>query len=529
MKEKNKKSSVWFLIFTLGFLAGFAVLNFRVLSAPAKSLMNGKIGVTEFIEQVQEAYPKSFRGKSKFIELNGLYGRIMGRRVYNNVVLLKNGMLSERLGERDMKQSADVLADFDSYLKEKGIPFCFIQAPHKTDLAGELYPGGVNAFANENADELLSLLGEQEVQYLDLRPLLVRTPEDVEKWFYKTDHHWTPAAALTALKPITEQMETIFDRQLDLTYTDPAYWEEHRLENWFLGSQGKRVGTQFAGTDDLIWYTPFFDTNMSCAVPKHRSLYKGNFVDSNIREQYINDRDYYGKNAYCVYIGGDYPLVQHRNANAPNNLRVLIIKDSFVLPVQAFFSTLFTEVDVIDPRHFTQSTIAEYVDFFQPDCVLMLVNPSISYSKTYAKLDPTTAREREEYRWQEEQVIIPARIEVSPKDNSNNYSVVTSTPKLEPEKRYIFRFDDVRFTQGESAGLAISLYDATKKEHIMSGVFDIAYCRTHNGFEWVFDVPDRPGSELQLIVYAGLSGETSGNGVVYEEVSLHVLNEIGWG
>ena len=521
-------SALLFTVLTLGMIAVFTVLNLHLAGEPLGSLTAGSIPFSSFVKKVQKAYPEDFSGKTGFLEINGLYARVTGRRVYNQVVLLKNGMLSRTQDEQDEVSLATLTWEFSQYLLEKDIPFLFVRAPAKVDLAGELFPDGVETYQNVCSDDLLAMLTYCGIQTLDLRPLVAATPEDVERYFYRTDHHWSPDGALVSVQPIAEAMEALLGEDLDLTYADPSLWEKHTVEDWFLGMHGRRVGTLFAGTDDLVYYTPLFETSMSCAIPIERMLYAGDFSDANIREKYINVRDLYYSSAYSVYVGEDPPLSQHRNASAPNDRKVLLIKDSFALPIQAFLSTLFTEVEVIDPRYFTQCTVAEYVDYYQPDIVVLLNNPSSDYSDFYSPLDPTVAEERESYQWREEALVVPERIELSATKSVSRNAVVASVPELEPGKRYVLRFEDVQFTQGSSDGIAVTLYDTTTWEQLATGVFDVEYCRTHGGFTWTFDVPYETEHEMQLLLYGGMPGETAGVGTVFEGVSLHVLEKAGW-
>ena len=528
MEKKKRVAALWFVALTIGMLTVISVLNLRLLFEPAQSLGKGEISAAEFIDKVQEAYPDKFFGKTKLININGLYGRVMGRRVYNGAVLLKNGMLSKTQERLDMEESEAALKVFQSCLEKRGIPFLFVLAPAKADLAGELFPHGVTTNQNANADELLSLLEKDQVNTLDLRPMLSATSEEIEAYFYRTDHHWTPTGALSAVEPITKEMGRVLNKNLDLTYADPELWEKHTVKDWFLGSHGKRVGTLFGGVDDLIYYTPKFETEMSCAIPKHRTLYKGDFSQANIRDEHIIKKDYFGDNPYCVYIGGDYPLVQHRNQIAPNDLKVMLIKDSFMLPEQAFQSALFSEIDVVDPRHFSQCTITEYVDIYQPDIVVMIANPSMEYQGFYKKLDSGNIVERGKARWNIREVIEACSIEIRPGDNPYNYETIATNSMLERGKRYTISFESVDFTQGYSDGVVLSLYDRTMNRVITSGIFDITFCKEHSGFNWTFDMPTDNNHDLQVIAYPGMPGATNGNGAIYHGVKMQVIEQVGW-
>ncbi len=368
-------------------MAVYFCCNLRLTKTPLKHAVKGEITFGEFTKEVGDAYTsEKFLGKTPFVTVNGLFARAIGQRVCNDVVLLENGMLSLVRERYSMTRQANAIAGLAEDLEQEGIPFLYVQAPYKEDPEDALYPVGVASYANENTDELLEKLQAEQVEILDLRPYLNADVELIEKYYFRTDHHWNFAGAFVAYQQIATRIAELFpDKEVDLTYTQWEQWESHTLENWFLGSRGKRVGPLFAGVDDLTWYTPKFETRMSCAVPKYGNVFTGDFTEANLRTNYLERRNFFKDSAYCLYIGGDYPLVQHRNELPVSDLKLLIVKDSYATPVQAYLSTLFAEIDVIDPRHFTESSVAEYARQTEPDLVLLMMNPSVFGVKEYVE------------------------------------------------------------------------------------------------------------------------------------------------
>ena len=89
----------------------------------------------------------------------------------------------------------------------------------------------------------------------------------------------------------------------------------------------------------------------------------------------LEEKDLFGKNPYHVYIGDQYPVVTMRNPEAPVDKKILLLKDSFALPVQSFLSECFTQIDALDLRLYTEQSVYEYVQDFQPDIVIVMYNP----------------------------------------------------------------------------------------------------------------------------------------------------------
>ena len=76
-------------------------------------------------------------------------------------------------------------------------------------------------------------------------------------------------------------------------------------------------------------------------------------------------------------MGEDYGYVMQRNPNAAGKLKILLIKESFSLPLQAYLSTAFGYVDSVDPRYLENITVKDYIDSVKPDVVLLALNPNV--------------------------------------------------------------------------------------------------------------------------------------------------------
>lgn len=503
----------------LAFLAAVMILNLRAFFVPLTALAKGESSFPQFVQQTQAAFTSSTMERTAFVNINGLFSRALGQRVCNGVIRLDNGMLTFPSYEKDMGPTADNLIEFNEFLADRDIPLLYVQAPCKVDLEGELMPDGMEYPANGNADELLRRLEQSGVHTCDLRPALSATAEAVTENFFATDHHWTCTAALKAFPIIVERLSQLTPgRDIDMTYTDPDLWEAHTYRDWFLGSQGKRVGAFFGGVDDITYYTPKFETKMSCAVPMiHYAFYHGDFSDAVLRMNHIEKRDLFKLSPYCVYIGGDYPVVQHRNADAPNKLKVVMIKDSFTLPMQAYFSTIFQEVHVLDPRYMTSCNVSEYITMCQPDLVMVMISADMLGPAGYTDFGSAATAAWEDALGEPRVVVEEDAIELPASESQYNFAVVADD--LAYGKRYTLRFDGVERLEGDPASVGALLYNASTSSAIDYGVIDLEYGVEH-GCSWSFFTPDEGGDQLQLLLYSGMPGETAGIHLRYSGVTL---------
>lgn len=387
----KKKENVALYIVTMligGLLIVGTVINIDLLWNPLNRLTNEQIDFSQFVSEVKGAYVADFTGKEHFINVNGLFARMTGRHVYNEVAALKNGMLDyETIKRTDTSSLADAIDRFQDKLNKNHISFLYVQVPCKADMKNTLVRDGIENHGNENADRLLEDLKQNRVEVLDLRSHVAEDKEKIEKYFYKTDHHWNTQGAMVATDVLLQYLSNTFPKlSIDPKLADPTNWEKHVYKKWFLGSHGKRVGVCYGGIDDIEIYMPRFKTDMSLSIPKHGKQFHGDFESVLIRKDLLDTPDYFNENPYYAYVGGDYPLVHHENHITKNQLKVLLIKDSFSLPLQSFLSTAVKELDVLDPRYYRDTTVYEYVMKSRPDIVILAINPSVFDSVEYQHL-----------------------------------------------------------------------------------------------------------------------------------------------
>lgn len=510
---KKRRGLIVIMGAVTAFLAAFCLWNCKLVVQPLGNLLSGSSSFTDFTQEINERYLGRLSGRERFINLNGAFSAALGQRSCNDVVKLDNGLLTvETSFAYDFQvETANNIIAFDAFLDAQGIPFLYVQQPSKMDLQGVLLPPGVVIQENENSDVLLRLLADAGSEALDLRPALSATPELAEAHFFKTDHHWNFDGAFAGFQLIVRELQRrLPDKVRDISWTDPAKWESHALKNWFLGSWGRRVGIYFGGTDDVVYYTPKGDPmkRISCAMPANgefqRPVYRcGGFSDALIFENQLDPRNYFHANPYALYLNNDHPMVQVRNPDAPNPMRVLFVNNSFGLPLISYFSTLFQEVDAIDPRYYTGS-IPGYAQLTHPDIVIQI---------GYLSYD-AGANVREPSEWID--IPLPQDIEIRAQESG-----CASLPlSLDSGRTYVLTFDDLEFLSGDSQAAVLALYDERASVVVDSAILDLDYNRSHGGFAWCFTVPKDVDGELKLQFYAGLPENWSDNFAAYRNVRL---------
>ena len=330
------------------------------------------------------ALAEKFPLKRWFVELNGGVHRAVGRRFCNTVYRAPGGMLlSELKGKGRIEPIADSVAGFSKWLAGKKVSFIYVQTPSKIDMEGVMLPAPLVNRGNDRTDDLMALLAQKGIPAVDLRALLTATPQDVEHFFYRTDHHWNNDAVFKVFGVLAPEIARAVgdDPSAVAPYVAASSWKRDVWPQCFTGTKSRRTGLLFGGQDDLIVYVPRFKTEMTMEILSKGISLSGDFRktvmwhSSKIRK---GGSDGFGRDAYSLlYIGGTYGVVKHENPVAPLKRRILLVGDSYARPLEASLSTIVTDLIALDQRRFAPGeTVAGFVESFKPDLVLQICNPT---------------------------------------------------------------------------------------------------------------------------------------------------------
>ena len=356
----------------LAILAVFGVMNFDTLLADMSKVAEGEMeSVDDAIDNIEADYNEEFFRKNDFLNVNGLVNNWMGVRVLNERAKLDNGQLTYYYTGGSVEENSQNLIALNEFLQQRDIPLLYVQAPCKIDPDDPQLPAGVEDDTNEKADEFLDQIEKGGVPYLDLREEMEADGLDHYSMFFSTDHHWTPKAAFWGYGKLIEYMNEQYGYEIDSSYYDLENYNVQTYEDWFLGSHGKRVGIYYGGVDDIDVITPKFPTNLTFTAPSQDIERTGPFDQSILAQERIETKDYFNGSPYTVYTGGDYGRSTYRNEQAPCNKKILVVKDSYAIPVLAFSSLCFESIDAIDLRYFKSETLVNYIDQTNPDAVVI--------------------------------------------------------------------------------------------------------------------------------------------------------------
>lgn len=366
IKDFIEKLSAYGLIF------GIIICSFGAINA--KKLLNFWInGVTDYNEWTVSLgskgkvdYISNFWGKIHFVNFNGLMRTCLGQHEMNGIVKLNNGyLLTTHAYETDeaLQSRADALHNLDIYLEGRGIPMLFALCPYTSSRYDPELPTGVSDYGNNNADRFMKMVSDYGIDSMDFREVIHADGLDQYDLMYRTDHHWTTEAGFYAYTKLLPWIEANTGVKVDERIADISNYTMTTYQNWHLGSRGQRTGIYFAGADDFVLITPNFETSIS------NGSAEGSFTDLLINYMPLQEREYTSRYTYDHVMGNS--LGSYWNNNVENDVKLLIISDSFAKAVNPYLILSFKEVRYIYDGSSSNLTAA-YLEEYDPDVVVLM-------------------------------------------------------------------------------------------------------------------------------------------------------------
>ena len=508
---------VWPVAASLAFIAFLvygAVRNWPTLAKVWKS----DVGWKSLASEIHRKLPDKFYGKAAWIDGNGLLARLLSKRYLNDTMKFRGGLLGDLAHpRREVAPLAKELVKWDKLVKSLGGRYLYVQAPLKLDRQLEMLLPGCDPALNDvwdGVDELMRRLDEAQVPHLDLSPGIADNFEQLKANFYRTDHHWRYEAAFAKFPQVAKKIAELAGKSLpdDLPQFQAENWEKISTGRDFLGSQGRRTGLGFAGCDEFVYYVPKFATEIDLVYkrPKktvhRRGTFKDSIVDPRLSDSVLDSRS---GSRYSVFIGSDFQC-SIVSLLAPCKLKLMIIKDSYALPMIGFLSTVFSNIEVIDPRYF-DSSIPKFVTAYSPEVMMTLVNVKSLREGSFFAFDDAQATGIE--------VLSAKHIDIlSCREATSNYKYMKAQVPLKAGAHYRVSVGMLQVDGAEECAGDICLYDEETKKRlevhrIYGGRGDMA---------WMVDVPPS-AVKPRLYFYAGKMGECMGNSARYEDI---VIEEI---
>ena len=197
------------------------------------------------------------------------------------------------------------------------------------------------------AEDFLNLLPEDCIVVDDSYSSTEEFAED----HFLTDHHWNIRGAIRAYDSIIEALgkEPVEFGEVYTAYEGP-----------FWGSFARR-GLSLQGEGDVVLDVEY--DRSSLRVTADGVEQDESFLDESYADGYTSyTKSSLFSDCYANYFHSDRGLIEIENLDVQNGESLLIIGDSFSNCMERFFAESYQYVYVIDPRHYEEGTIQEFLD-----------------------------------------------------------------------------------------------------------------------------------------------------------------------
>ena len=332
--------------------------NIKNAFGRSKSFLEFKNYILDFEKHMGE----TLLGKYYFIGAYAYIQRVLGKEETDNfwVVRDRKGRLNYANFYPDdvtnVEECARRIRRMKESVADKGTRVFFVNPPALYVRNKQQYSPGL-PYGDHNflQDSFLYQLRRYGIDYIDLRDSLAR--HDGLEYFYLTDHHWTIETSFAAFTDMVSWMERTYQTDVDRGgyYRDINNYMLKQYPQSSLGSMGRATGANFSGFDDFTVIWPKFDVNTDFTYEGHfMETYRpepkrGTYTRALLAPEFLRTDDPYMVDLYAFYQGGiksSDKIVNHKNPEGP---RILLIRDSFFLPVAVFMAPLFSEIHMFWP------------------------------------------------------------------------------------------------------------------------------------------------------------------------------------
>ena len=203
------------------------------------------------------------------------------------------------------------------------------------------------------------------------------------------------------------------------------------------------------------------------------------------------------------------------NDRAPVAKHVLVIKDSYAIPLYSFLVTVFQDVSIFDLRKPQNVSVAEYIKLAKPDIVTVMYGPrelKRSPFFEFGNLETSSSNQCE---------ILRKSDEIKIESNSSEYNHAVLFKGLKRSSKLAVAIGSVLSSSADCPWATIAVYDNKKRKNV---VFDRVGTNVKSLQQVVFAVPDQDG-DYRLVVCPGEPGKTAGNEVTQNDVTVKCLEE----
>lgn len=317
-------------------LMGFSETENRVLAEMPEVKIN-MILSGDFEADYEEYLTDQFVMRNQWISLKTSVERLLLKRESKDIYFAKDDYLIEKhtgsyetqMAQRNIVALTEFAQQYEEQFGQSHLSILIV--PNAVDiLSDKLPPFAESGGGNEYLEQISEILPEG-IWFDGASVLREHTDEEI---YYRTDHHWKTLAAFYVYQAWAERQGYIVPELTD--------YEIQTVTDCFEGTIQSKLGIGTAGDTIELFFPltePAYTVYRESTEITENSLYDYAALDT--------------KDKYAVFLGGNEPFLRIRTA-APNERKILVIKDSYANCFIPFMLGEFQEIDVLDLRYTNQ-------------------------------------------------------------------------------------------------------------------------------------------------------------------------------
>lgn len=281
-----------------------------------------------------------------FMQLSSDARRLLGQKKIGDVYLAEEDYLISAVTKEDLsqKQQEKNIAAFNDFFRSSGLDpsrITVLPVPDAGLILSERLPAGARMY---DGDSVMRTLAEElrDCALVDVRPALSALSQSDTPVFYRTDHHWTTAAAREVYSACRGRFpapgeESCSSHELPLLKT---------VSDRFHGSLYSKV---------LCSGIPYDTVQVPDPAREPETLtvrYAGNGLSEQVQNSCLVTDCLKQKDQYAVFFGGNFSHISIETG-FENGRKLLVIKDSFANCFVPFLTRHYEEIHMLDLRYYT--------------------------------------------------------------------------------------------------------------------------------------------------------------------------------
>lgn len=297
-----------------------------------------KISTLKGIKRSEDVHLVEFAGQNVGGENNG--GNEQANSNGNLLILNDTVMELYKFNEKTSKSYADMINKLQEQLGNNTKVYSILAPLQIEFLTVEKYKN-LSDSQIDAINYVKSNLSDKIITVDVYNPIKEHINEYV---YFRTDHHWTALGAYYGY--------TGFAKVAGFDAISLDKYEKEEAKG-FLGHLSTVNPTDAVtnNPDDVIFYNPLVKNSLKVHFYDKETNEKKTYEGKVISKSYIDKDQKYG-----IFMGGDFPLGIIKT-DVKNEKKIMVIKDSYANAFLPFLLPHYSEIYVVDPRHYKENII----------------------------------------------------------------------------------------------------------------------------------------------------------------------------